>query len=273
VKVVTIATDLDNDFLNRLLIPSCRAVGLDLVVLPADPKGFKLRDKRTVLMRYLAGCPAPDELILFTDAYDTLLLRDEQYIQHIYNSFSHRVVFSAESNCFPLGAIGFALQEGPPVGRYPYLNSGGFIGPAGDILALCTKYPKPPSEKFPLLRHIKLHNYDTDELFNRSDQYYWTLVRLLEPETVGLDNDAVLFENFATPLAGLDDPTTMHQEFLAKGKEAVSYQRERARLEARLRTRSDAAQVHFASYLTKNVTLDLFEEGQLPPWLCGFLTK
>lgn len=271
-KVVTIATDLENTFLKRLLIPSCRGFGLDLVILHMDQKEFKFRNKRAALRHYLARCCAPDELIFYTDAYDTLFLRDERYIRETYGGFPQSIVFSAEPNNWPLGAVGLALAEDPPARPYPYLNSGGFIGIAGDLLELYDKYPDPPSDQFRLLRHLRAHGYDTDKRFGFSDQYYWTLVQLLEAETVGLDNKAVLFENFAPAVADVWDPkiTTGIKEFLARGKEAASYQQERARLETRLRSPSGAAQVHFASIITKAVALDLFDEGRLPGWLLGF---
>ncbi|MBE1489495.1 glycosyltransferase domain-containing protein [Plantactinospora soyae] len=271
-KVVTIATDLENAFLKRLLTTSCEAVGLDLVILHVDKEAFKFKDKRTALTRYLAQCPRSDELIVFTDAYDTLFLRGEQYIRTAYEGFAQKVVFSAEPNSWPLGAIGFALQESPPARPYPYLNSGGFIGSVGDILALCAKYPKPPSDRFPLLRHLRGHDYDTDKRFGFSDQYYWTLVRLLEAETVGLDNTARLFEYLGPAVGDVWDPNIKIgiKDFFARGKEAASYQRERERLVARLQSPSDAAQVHFASIITKAVALDLFDEGRLPDWLGGF---
>jgi len=272
-KVVTIATDLEHPFLRRLLAPSCDAVGLDLVVLQADQKGFRPRDKRAVLTDYLARRAAPDELVMFTDAYDTLFIRGEDYIRKMYAELSRGVIFSAEPNSWPLGHIGLALQKDPPVRPYPYLNSGGFIGLAGDILALCAKYPDPPSEHFPLLRHLRTHDYDTDKKFDISDQYYWTLVQLLEPDTVGLDNGAILFENFAPAVANFCDLPRWTTDYRARGKQAASYRREYARLQSRLRSPSGAAQIHFAASLTKTVALDLLDEGQLPSWLVGGLRQ
>lgn len=272
-KVITVATDVENPFLRRLLVPSCDAVGLDLVVLHANKRGFRPRDKREFLTDYLARCVAPDELVIFTDAYDTLFLRGEEYIQKKYASFSHSVVFSAEPNSWPLGSIGLALQRDPPVRPYPYLNSGGFIGPAGRILALCAKYPKPPSEPFPLLDRLRTHGFDTDSRYGVSDQYYWTLVQLLESDTVGLDNGAVLFENFAPAVSNFCDLSRWTSDFRARGRQAPSYRREHARLQARLQSPSGAAQVHFAASLTKTVVLDLFDEGQLPSWLVGGLPQ
>jgi hypothetical protein len=269
-KVITIATDLNNPFLTGLLIPSCKTVGLDLVVLHAEAEGFKFKDKRSVLTQYLSQCDTPDELIVFTDAYDTLFIRGEDFIRDVYAGFQQSIVFSAESNSWPLGAIGMALHEELPARPYPYLNSGAFIGPVGDLRAMLEKYPTPPSDQFPLLRHLQVHGYDPDERFGYSDQYYWTLVRLLEPAKIGLDNRATLFENLGPAVADVTDPNIKIgiKEFYARGKDAASYQRERARLQERLQSPSDAAQLHFASVITKAVAQDLSNERQLPDWLC-----
>ncbi|MEV4844426.1 glycosyltransferase domain-containing protein [Micromonospora matsumotoense] len=272
-RVITIATDLDHPFLRRLLTPSCDAAGLRLDVLEGNQKGFRPRDKRALLTEYLAEQVAPDELVMFTDAYDTLFLRGADYIRTTYAGFAQRVVFSAESNCWPLGNVGLALHDGPPVRPYPYLNSGGFIGPAGDIVALNAKYPTPPSEHFPLLGRLGTHGVDTDRLHGASDQYYWTLVQLLEPDTVGLDHGAVLFENFAPTVANFCELSRWTSDFRAHGRQAASYRRERTRLESRLQSPSGAAQVHFASALAKTVVLDLLDEGQLPSWLTEVLPR
>lgn len=268
-QVITIATNLDHPFLNHLLIPSCAAAGLELTVLHPRLRQFRFRDKRAILSRYLSRCDAPDELVVFTDAYDTLFIRGATFIREAYARFDRPIVFSAEPNSWPMGPIGLALHTGPPVRPYPYLNSGGFIGRVGDILRLLTKYPDPPIDEFELLRHLKAHGYDTDEQFGHSDQYYWTLVRLREPQMIVLDHAAAIFENFTAPTGDMAEADIKAgiREFRERGKDATSYQRERARLLARLRTPSRAAQLHFASVITKTVLLDLYREGQLPRWL------
>lgn len=222
-----------------------------------------------VLTNYLSNLVEHDELIVFTDAYDTLFIRGQQYIEQTYAGFHKPIVFSAEPNSWPLGVVGLALDNCPPVGRHPYLNSGGFIGVAGDILRLCTKYDEPPSNRFDLLERLRAHGYDTDRKFGWSDQYYWTLVRLLEADSIGLDHDASLFEYHGPPITDVVYSEVMRdvQEFQELGAASASYRHERARLGIRLQAPSQAAQVHFASSVTKAVTLDLLEAGELPGWL------
>jgi hypothetical protein len=274
-KVVTIATDLENPFLTRLLMPSCRDAGLDLIVLHSTKEQFTFADKRAALTAYLAEAADPDELTVFTDAYDTLFIRGKQHIERAYARFPQRVVFSCESNSWPIGVIGLALREDPPVGRFPYLNSGGFIGPAGDLLDLCTRYPEPPSERFTVLERLRAHGYDTTAQFHFSDQYHWTLVQLLEPDRIGVDHDAAIFEYYGPTGSHLvmQEPLYDVIEFREKGVEAGSYQRERARLLEQLQAPSGAAQLHFASTVTKAAFLHLLDEGLLPDWLASVTTN
>lgn len=276
VKVVTIATDLENVFLTRLLVPSCAAVGLELTVLhPASSasSAFTPSDKRALMTRYLSGLRDRDELIVFTDAYDALFVRGESHIENAYAAFGKRVVFSAEPNSWPLGAIGFTLHAAPPTGRYPYLNSGGYIGPAADLLDFCVHYPAPPTDRFEVLTRLRAHGYDPDKRFGWSDQYHWTLVQHLEPEAIGLDHDATLFECYATPNPDVNIREMLRDatEFQERGTDSPLYQQEHARLKASFDVPSTAAHLHFASAVTKTVAMDMYDQGRWPDWLTDVL--
>jgi hypothetical protein len=273
-KVVTIASDLDQPFLQRLLIPSCGAVGLDLVILHCVKEGWQHSDKRSIITDYLARHEEPGELILFTDAYDTLFIRGEQHITDAYKTFEQPVVFSAEAGSWPLGALGFALLEAPPSYPYPFLNSGGYLGPVGDLLALLNRHPQPPSEQFELLRKLRQFDYDTNERYAFSDQYYWTLVQLAERKTIALDHTAQIFENLGPRIADTWDLQILlgHYEFYTQDRKAASYRQERERLEEVLRSPSQAAHLHLSNPMGKAAMLDLLDEGKLPDWL-GAVTE
>ncbi|MDG4792767.1 glycosyltransferase domain-containing protein [Micromonospora sp. WMMD1082] len=273
VKVVTIATDLDNRFLQQILVQSCRALELDLIILRSNKSPFRLADKRETLVEYLAQLPDRDELILFTDGYDALFIKGENHLVEAYGRFPQPVIFSAEMNCWPLGVAGLALHDTPPAGRYPYLNSGGYIGPAGVLHELLDRYPEAPSDRFETLRRLRAHGYDTDRLFQWSDQYRWVLVQLLETGTIGLDHDGQLFECYSPPAPSLNflEIRRSVEQFQAHGRESEAYQQERTRLVERLRVPSEAAHIHFASPVTKAVALDLLDEGRWPDWLTAAL--
>ena len=275
VKVVTIATDLDNVFLTRLLVPSCAAVGLELTILHPAPaaSAFTPADKRTIMTGFLARVRDRDELIVFTDAYDALFIRGEQHIRNAYESLARRIVFSAEPNSWPLGPLGFTLDGTPPTGRFPYLNSGGYIGSAADLLDFYTRYPTPPTDRFEILDRLRAHGYDPDKRFGWSDQFHWTLVQRLEPEAIGLDHDATMFECFAAPNPDMSvrQMVSDAQELKQFGTDAPVYQTEHARLKATLDVPSTAAHLHFANAVTKAVARDMFDQGRWPDWLTTVL--
>ena len=268
-KVVAIATELTNPFLVQLLNPSCAAVGLELIVLHSTAPAFEFADKRRILADNIRRVAARDEIVVFTDAYDTLFIQGQRHIEARYETFAQPVVFSGELNSWPLGVVGIALHRGPPVGRYPYINSGGIIGPAGDIADLCAKYPETPSDRFPLLRHLQSHGYRYDEQFSWSDQYHWMLVSLIERQAISVDHDATLFEFFGPRIPDLVYKDVMRDvhDFAQRGSEAAGYERVRDELLTRLEAPSGAAQIHFAGSVTKAIALDLLQKGLLPDWL------
>jgi hypothetical protein len=268
-KVVTVATNLENHFLTKLLLPSCHAAGFRLVVLHPNTRSFTPSERRLFLPAALPQVAGREEIVILTDAYDTLFIKGEQYVRDAYDRIPQRVVFGGDLNPWPLGVVGLALHSDPPVGRFPYLNSGGVIGPVGDILDLYERYPQPPSEQFEVLRRLRAHGYDTDQRFGVSDQYYWTLVRLLEPARVGIDHHGTIFEYYGPEAVGLSREEILRDvlEFRQYGTKASTYQRDRARLQEQLKEPSGAAQIHFASAISKAALLDLLAEGLVPRWL------
>ena len=119
-----------------------------------------------------------DNLVLmFTDAYDVLVLADEQTILSRFKELDARVVFSAEPYCWPDTGLADAYPE-VEEGNKRYLNSGGFIGYAKDIVGILQ------------VREVK----DTDD-----DQLYYTRV-FLDPElrakfNIKLDTKSFIFQN------------------------------------------------------------------------------
>ena len=272
-RVVTIATDLDNAFLKDILIRSCANLGLELVIL--RPRAWEnFATKKHVLEAYLAslGAPQLDELILFTDAYDAMFIRGAEYVLEQYERLGHPILFSAEYNCWPLGPLGFAIYGPAAPEPMRYLNSGGFIGRGRDILALQRKYPEAPSEAFESLRMLRSHGFDLRE-FAFSDQYWWTLVHLLERELVGLDRGQRVFDCSTPKFLNL-----LRRDIIAKvldaerqGPGSPLHVRERRRLATRFATPSGAAHLHFAGSVTKAVVKDMHERGELPSWVTDAL--
>ena len=89
--------------------------------------------KVNILKKHLHEFPDTD-IILFTDAYDVFYADDLETIKERYESFNKKLVFSAESTCWPDPSI---AEQFPAVHtKYRYLNSGTFIGEIGELRAI-----------------------------------------------------------------------------------------------------------------------------------------
>lgn len=143
---LTVATDRTDGFLRykrsveRLHIPY-KVLGGDEEWRGGDVRrspggGHKVNLLAAELSQYR---DREDIIILFTDSYDVVVDRGIDYILRQFRSTSARVVFSAESACWPDPALADQYPSVPD-GK-PFLNSGGFIGYASDLYQLVTVMP------------------------------------------------------------------------------------------------------------------------------------
>jgi hypothetical protein len=179
-KIVTALSDLNNKGFNDYLKSSCEHHNLELEVLEIGSKYTTHRLKDVLLEKYLEGVH-DDEIILFSDAYDTIILADKTEILKKFYHFNSPLVFSAEINCWPSKD----LAQGYPTSDYQfkYLNAGAFIGTAGFIKSMYKHYP-------PLS-----FNYNK---YVWSNQYYWHNVYLQNLSgDIKLDHACELFYNTA----------------------------------------------------------------------------
>jgi GR25 family glycosyltransferase involved in LPS biosynthesis len=86
--------------------------------------------KINMLKEYLEDIPDTD-VVLFTDAYDVIYGDTLDSILSRWNSMEARVVFGAESTCWPDASL--ATEFSKDHGVYRYLNSGTFIGEVGEV--------------------------------------------------------------------------------------------------------------------------------------------
>ena len=96
-KFVTVATS-DNWGL-QLLRRSCQHFDIDVEVLgfgqPYHGNGTKI----VYLTEYLRK-QDPEEIVLFTDAYDSFFVRDVSSLEEQFRSFNHSLLFSSEDNYY-----------------------------------------------------------------------------------------------------------------------------------------------------------------------------
>ena len=116
----------------------------------------------------------PEDIVLFSDAYDVYYSGDKATILKRYAEFKSPIVFGAERFCWP-----DANRVYPPENLqhyFPYLNSGLFIGSV-DALRKC----------------MKNYKYDDKE----DDQRFWTNQYMNHPELIKLDHKNHIFLNCA----------------------------------------------------------------------------
>jgi hypothetical protein len=86
----------------------------------------------------------PDEVVVFTDAYDSVFLAPPQAFEQAFEEFGGALVFSAEQNFHLKGHPIFYVWQNWLVhrrypkgfGRYRFLNSGSYLGKAGHLATI-----------------------------------------------------------------------------------------------------------------------------------------
>jgi len=119
-------------------------------------------------------------LLLFSDSYDVINLSRESEIIKKYNNISkNKILFSVEKYCWPDISLEKYYPETKTKSKY--LNSGGFIGNAYEILKL-----------------IKNNINDDDD-----DQLYFTKKFLFDNQRIKLDYNCEIFQTLNGSIADI----------------------------------------------------------------------
>ncbi len=171
-KVLTVATE-ETRALEQLKV-SATALDYKLVILDKGKQFRGLNQKLHAVGWYLETYK-PQGTIVYVDGYDCVFVRSPEELLEDYAVFGHPFIMSAEVNCHPYkqyqGRQSFAR------GRYPYLNSGCWIGEAQEVRSV-----------FREMRARQLPVAGNDQGF-LTDYYYTNPGRIL------LDEQAVLFQS------------------------------------------------------------------------------
>jgi len=133
-RVVTIATH-HNHHLERLLI-SAKKFNINLELLGQGVEYVSHNDKTKILLQYLEDLDE-NEIVLYTDGYDSVFLSGLEYMEKEYIKMNHPFVMGSEQNfncdAPALAKLRFYLNY--PKGKKPYrfLNAGGWIGRSGYV--------------------------------------------------------------------------------------------------------------------------------------------
>uniref|UniRef100_A0A1I8JKP9 Fe2OG dioxygenase domain-containing protein n=2 Tax=Macrostomum lignano TaxID=282301 RepID=A0A1I8JKP9_9PLAT len=146
-RILTVATET-NDALAAFLasaklrgLPTPEPLGLGSDWLGGDvSRGAGGGQKILLMRRALADVP-DDQLVLFSDAYDAVFLAGQAAIRSAFEASGAGVLISAERFCWPDQSLADKYPK-PPAGRKTaYLNSGGYMGKAGELRRLLNYAP------------------------------------------------------------------------------------------------------------------------------------
>lgn len=181
----------DNDMPVQDLATSCKIAGVDF-----HSYGIKevftswKQSKIDGLIKYLNGLNY--EYVLFTDGFDSLVVRDKTAIIDSYYMYNASIVISAEKNCYPMEKQEHLFKKHDSGYNYPC--AGGFMGKRQKII---------DTLEFISSKYSNVVLGDTPSDHKHNDQVYWQ-VAYLQGELDGiveLDHKCELF----LALSG-DDP-------------------------------------------------------------------
>ncbi|XP_033224283.1 procollagen-lysine,2-oxoglutarate 5-dioxygenase isoform X1 [Belonocnema kinseyi] len=126
-----------------------------------------------------------EKIIIFTDSYDLVFLSDLDTILEKFKEFDSRILFSAESNCWPDKSL---ASKYPSVARGKrFLNSGGIIGFATDL--------------YSILSYREIEDSDDDQLFFT---HIYLDPELREKHKIKLDHKSEIFQNLYGAVADVE---------------------------------------------------------------------
>lgn len=205
-KIVTCITDAEHPGYKYGLKASCRYHKLDLITLISKDLDWKShRNKDNSLKNYLQEL-LPNEIILFTDGYDTIFIENENKILERYKQVTNntKILIAAEINCYPAHYLAnyYPSVKSP----FKYLNSGGFIGSVEQILKVLNDLEN---------AHLWMNESEYN-IFQWSNQYLWTLAYLRRNQEIMLDTNCILFQSLA-----VDTTTSQQQLSLVEKKRQI----------------------------------------------------
>lgn len=180
IHYITVSTE-KNDKLQRLL-DSAKQFNISIEVLGLEMNTTNLGHNNSAKFGMKLGLPLdyiskldPNDIVLFTDAWDVIYIKGEKDIIDNYKSFNKPIVFGAEVYCWPDDNKSSEYTDTKDK-YFKYLNSGLYIGTAGE------------------LRNY-LENYKGGE--DVDDQRFWTDIYLNNRDKIALDTENKIFLNTA----------------------------------------------------------------------------
>ncbi len=147
--------------LEKLMI-SCKENGIELEIIGMGKPYRNNTDKLRMMRSYCRQLP-DDDLILFVDAFDVLILADKREIVSRFLAFDAPMVMSMEMSCFPSYVT--ARFHPPTSSPFKYINTGGYIGWVKGVRSWLDAFDK-------TLASFKSDQGATHRLFIKAPQFY-----------------------------------------------------------------------------------------------------
>lgn len=158
--LVTVATNETDGY--KRFERSCKVCGWKVNLLKQEME--KIKDDE-------------NSMVMFTDSYDVVVAAGKEELLKQFDKFEAKIVFGSEGFCWPDSSLADKYPEVEEGKRY--LNSGGFIGKAGDIYDM-------------LIAGGEIKNTEDDQLFYTK---IFLNKELRNKFQMKLDNKAELFQN------------------------------------------------------------------------------
>lgn len=159
---------------------SCKAFGIDFVYYGLKEVFHNWRQaKLERLAQVLPGLTQDYDYTLFTDGFDSFVLRPEVEIIEEFEKLNASVVVSSELNCSPIASL--AEQYPKTQSPFRFVCGGQFMGKTDDVINLVGGMVG------------KYKNYHRAEFQNGNDQIDWTYAYLEKYQNLVLDSDCKLF--------------------------------------------------------------------------------
>lgn len=180
-RLVAVATS-ERSELTRLK-QSATALGWTVDVLGLGDKWEGLGSKITYLTEYLKDVPCND-LVLFLDAYDVMLLSTATEIRERFESFKRPIVIGAELGCAPDEGMKVLYPKPKRGQNFFYVNSGTYIGYANDIRDMLAEISADIADH---------HSFTGASKHRLDDQRWFTRHYIRNQNSVAMDVDGVMF--------------------------------------------------------------------------------
>jgi hypothetical protein len=156
---------------NNYCIKSANHFGIRLEVFGADVEWKGFITKVEILNEELNRLKHKYDLVMFVDLRDTMFWADKKTILKRLEEINYfnnaRMVFNAETNCFPYDGFKKDMKERGVGNKYCFLNSGMFIGDIHFVSIclreICENFENPVDYLSPPI---------TDKIWN-DDQFHW----------------------------------------------------------------------------------------------------